>query len=208
MKKHATIHAAFVAAQTGFAPALKQSANPHFKSRYADLATCVDAVLDALNENGIGLMQVTHPSDNGVEVETRLIHESGSELSGGRLFVPAAKIDPQGFGSALTYARRFSLMACCGHAPEDDDGNAASARPSAPAQPARQVVPTAPAKKAAVELTAADGHMRSAMDAIAVAATMDELKTAYNAALALSNDPVERQGISTAKDKRKQELSK
>ncbi len=122
--------AAFLKAQKGFAPALKTSTNPHFKSRYADLSAVVEAVIDSLNENGIGLLQVTHPSTTGVAIETLLIHESGEKLSGGVLTVPAAKQDPQGYGSALTYARRYSLMATCGIAPEDDDGNAASKKPA------------------------------------------------------------------------------
>ena len=119
------ISAALVKAQRGFAPALKTSTNPHFKSRYADLAACVEAVLDALNLNGIMLMQKQHPCENGVSIETVFIHESGEQLSAGVLTVPAAKQDPQGYGSALTYARRYSLMAACGIAPEDDDGNSA-----------------------------------------------------------------------------------
>ena len=120
------ISAALVKAQKDFAPALKSSANPHFKSRYADLAACVEAVIDALNANGIFLMQKNYPSDNGVTVETVFIHESGETISGGILTVPATRHDAQGYGSALTYARRYSLMAACGIAPEDDDGNAAS----------------------------------------------------------------------------------
>lgn len=120
------IATALVKAQRAFAPALKTSTNPHFRSRYADLAACVEAVIDALNANGIALIQRTHDSDNGVAVETLLVHESGESISGGILHVPAAKHDPQGYGSALTYARRYSLMAACGIAPEDDDANAAS----------------------------------------------------------------------------------
>ena len=119
------IYSAFVAAQKGFAPALKTSTNPHFKSRYADLAACVEAVLDSLNEHGIGLIQRTYEDATGVTVETVFIHTSGQYLEGGKLHVPASKQDAQGYGSALSYARRYSLMAACGIAPEDDDGNAA-----------------------------------------------------------------------------------
>lgn len=119
---------AFVKAQKGFAPALKTANNPHFRSKYADLAACVEAVIDSLNANGIALLQQTHECADGVIVETVLLHESGEQITGGRLHVPAAKQDPQGYGSALTYARRYSLMAACGIAPEDDDGNAASKR--------------------------------------------------------------------------------
>ena len=123
------IAAALVKAQKKFSPALKTSTNPHFKSKYADLSACVEAVIDALNENGIALIQKTHECDSGVMVETVFVHESGEIFEAGKLHVPAAKNDPQGYGSALTYARRYSLMASCGIAPEDDDGNAASRQP-------------------------------------------------------------------------------
>lgn len=140
------VAAALVKAQRQFGSALKTSNNPHFKSRYADLATCVDAVLDALNSAGIALVQQTHECADGVIVETVFIHESGETLSAGKLHVPAGKHDPQGYGSALTYARRYSLMAACGIAPEDDDGNAAS-------QPKRT---PAPAPAAEVDKLSAD----------------------------------------------------
>jgi hypothetical protein len=133
MKNIAT---ALVKAQKDFAPALKDSNNPFFKTKYADLSACVKAVIDALNNNGIALVQKCHPCDDGVSVETIFIHESGELLDCGILHVPAAKNDPQGYGSALTYARRYSLMAACGIAPEDDDGNAASkGRPAPMANP-------------------------------------------------------------------------
>ncbi len=120
------ISAALVLAQKQFAPALKTNTNPHFKSKYVGLDGCVEAVIDALNDNGIYLMQKNHPNDTGIAVETIFIHESGESISGGVLTVPADKQNPQGYGSALTYARRYSLMAACGIAPEDDDGHAAS----------------------------------------------------------------------------------
>jgi len=124
------IASALVKAQKAFSPALKTATNPHFKSRYADLAACVEAVIDALNDNGIFLSQPQHLDETGVTVETIFMHESGETFSAGKLHVPAAKQDPQGYGSALTYARRYSLMAACGIAPEDDDGNAASKQPA------------------------------------------------------------------------------
>jgi hypothetical protein len=120
------IASALVKAQKAFGPALKTSTNPHFRSRYADLSACVEAVITGLNDNGIALIQQTHDSESGVCVETLFLHESGESLSAGKLHVPATKQDAQGYGSALTYARRYSLMAACGIAPEDDDGNAAS----------------------------------------------------------------------------------
>jgi len=116
------LFAALVKAQKAFGPALKSSTNPHFKSKYADLAACVEAVVDGLNNNGIMLMQTTHPCEDGVMVETLFLHESGEQMSAGKLHVPASKHDAQGYGSALSYARRYSLMAACGIAPTDDDG--------------------------------------------------------------------------------------
>jgi hypothetical protein len=119
------IYAAFVKAQSGFAPALKTSTNPHFRSKYVQLSGCIEAVVDALNAAGIGLIQRTSEDSTGVTVETVFVHESGEMMECGKLHVPASKQDAQGYGSALTYARRYSLMAAAGIAPEDDDGNGA-----------------------------------------------------------------------------------
>jgi hypothetical protein len=144
MKNIAT---ALVKAQKEFGPALKTSSNPHFRTKYADLSACIEAVIDGLNNNGIYLMQLTDESDTGIKIQTVFIHESGEQMSSGWLFVPAAKHDPQGFGSALTYARRYSIMVACGIAPADDDGNAASkpAPVAAPKPVAKPVeVPTPP----------------------------------------------------------------
>jgi hypothetical protein len=135
MENFSKVAAALVKAQKAFGPALKTSTNPHFRSRYADLSAVVEAVIDALNDNGIALTQRIHPSETGVCIETVFIHESGEVITSGPLYVPAAKQDAQGYGSALTYARRYSLMAACGVAAEDDDGNAATRR-TAPAAPA------------------------------------------------------------------------
>jgi hypothetical protein len=98
----------------------------------------VEAVIDALNAAGVFLMQKQHPNDGGVAVETIFLHESGESISAGILQVPASKQDAQGYGSALTYARRYSLMAACGIAPEDDDGNAAAKKPATPIIPAKE----------------------------------------------------------------------
>lgn len=135
-----SISSALVKAQKEFGPALKTSSNPHFRSKYADLSACVEAVIDGLNNNGIFLMQSSHLCEDGVTVETVFIHESGEQISAGKLHVPASKQDAQGYGSALTYARRYALMAACGIAPEDDDGNAAvrlkqAEKPAAPPPP-------------------------------------------------------------------------
>jgi hypothetical protein len=173
------IASALVKAQKAFGPALKSSSNPHFKSRYADLAACVEAVIDGLNSNGIMLMQQTHECEDGVTVETMFIHESGETFSAGKLHVPAAKQDPQGYGSALTYARRYSLMAACGIAPEDDDGNAASKK--------RDPQPL--------------------IDACLKAETLDALKTGFAAGYkALQGDKDSLALLENAKNTRKQQL--
>jgi len=143
-----TIAAAFVKAKRSFGPALKDKTNPAFRSKYADLGACIDAVEDALLANGIAFIQETSEDATGVTVETVFVHESGETLRCGKLHVPAAKQDPQGYGSALTYARRYSLMAACGIAPEDDDGNAAS---KATARPATRSAPKSGVKAAVLE---------------------------------------------------------
>ena len=120
------IASALVKAKKAFNPALKDKTNPAYRSKYADLSACIEAVEVGLLDNGIFMYQRTFEDATGVTVETVFIHESGEQLECGKLHVPAAKQDPQGYGSALTYARRYSLMAACGIAPEDDDGNAAS----------------------------------------------------------------------------------
>ena len=127
------IATAFIKAKREFSPALKDKTNPAFRSKYADLGACLEAVNEALLNNWIALTQRTHPDEHGVTVETVLMHESGETISSGPLHVPAVKQDAQGFGSAMTYARRYSLMAVCGIAPEDDDGSAASAHKPASA---------------------------------------------------------------------------
>jgi len=165
------VSAALVKAQKAFGPALKSSTNPHFKSRYADLSACVEAVIDALNDNGIALIQRNIECESGVCVETVFVHESGESLSSGPLHVPAAKQDPQGYGSALTYARRYSLMAACGIAPEDDDGNAATSaknaqRPAQRPDPAQEVINGVKAGDASGAATYLAGLSESAMMAI------------------------------------------
>lgn len=165
------VSAALVKAQKAFGPALKSSTNPHFKSRYADLSACVEAVIDALNDNGIALIQRNIECESGVCVETVFVHESGESLSSGPLHVPAAKQDPQGYGSALTYARRYSLMAACGIAPEDDDGNAATSakraqKPASKPDPAQEVINGVKAGDASGAASYLAGLSESAMNAI------------------------------------------
>ena len=123
------IATALAKAQTNMGKALKQANNPHFRSKYADLGNVMDACLPALNEAGIALIQPTGEDEHGRFVETILIHgESGESLTC-RVPLIVSKNDMQGYGSAVTYARRYGLMAMAGIAPEDDDGNAAAKAP-------------------------------------------------------------------------------
>ncbi len=134
----ANVAAALAKAQGAMQHALKDAENPHFKSKYADLASVIDACRAALAANGIAIHQVTYDADNGVIVNTMLLHESGEWLDSGPVFVPVAKGDAQGHGSAYTYARRYSLSLAVGIAQDDDDGNAAaSAKPDNTASAAR-----------------------------------------------------------------------
>lgn len=192
MQKIAT---AFVKAKKEFSPALKDKTNPAFRSKYADLGACLEAVNDALLNNGIALVQRTSEDSTGVTVETVFLHESGETMESGKLHVPAAKQDPQGYGSALTYARRYSLMTACGIAPEDDDGNTATdakrrqdAQPPAPAvdmsPKARAARITAGVKAgdasgAAVVLANETEKVRDAIWAFLDAQTQDELTSVW-----------------------------
>lgn len=119
---------ALIAAQGEFAPAVKRKTNPAFRSKYVDLEGVLDAVTPALLAHRIALVQQPDLIDGVLVLVTRLIHESGEWL-GCTYPINPVKHDPQGEGSALTYARRYSAMTLCGIAPEDDDGNAASQRP-------------------------------------------------------------------------------
>ena len=129
-----SIIAALAKALPELESAKKNKANPAFKSKYADLAAVIEA-LEPIRKHGLWYRQVLHESSEGVNVETIYIHEGGDTLSAGSLYMPATKRDAQGFGSALTYARRYSLQAAFGLATEDDDGNAAVKSAPAVSQP-------------------------------------------------------------------------
>ncbi len=135
-----SIASALASAQINMGKALKQSSNPHLKSKYADLGSVMDACLPALNESGIAVIQPAGEDENGRFVETIFIHgESGERLSC-RVPLIIDQNNMQRYGSAVTYARRYGLMAMAGIAPEDDDGHAASQ--SAPQQQQRNAAPT------------------------------------------------------------------
>ena len=132
---------ALLKAQGEFAPAVKAKVNPHFKSKYVPLDAVLDAIAEPLRKNGIGILQPTDVQDARIMLVTRLVHESGEWIEG-RYPVHPVKADPQGEGSALTYARRYALMALVGIAPEDDDGNAAVKAAEKAAANVTRILPT------------------------------------------------------------------
>jgi len=179
------IAAAFIKAKKAFAPAIKNASNPHFKSKYADLAACIEAVDEPFLANGIAMYQETFEDATGVTVETVLLHESGEIIRCGRLHVPASKQDPQGYGSALTYARRYSLMAACGIAPEDDDGNAAS-KPAKPKTTGLDEAAAIAAMRGAPDIQTLNKYYQSAMERASNAQA-----TTLEAAYAVAKDVLE-----------------
>ena len=120
---------ALAKAQGEITGALKESANPFFKSRYADLASCWDACRGPLSKNSLAVFQAAETTEHGLVLTTTLAHGSGQWMRSS-LGVTPKDDSPQSMGSALTYARRYALTAMVGIAQVDDDGNAASGRPS------------------------------------------------------------------------------
>lgn len=141
MENVAKLAAALAKAQGEIKPALKDSSNPAFKgTKYADLTAVWDACREALKTNGIAVVQAPNFDGQEVWLETTLLHSSGEHITG-RYPLRPTKSDPQGYGSALTYARRYSLAAMIGVvADDDDDGNAATKRDGGEPAPRRPEV--------------------------------------------------------------------
>lgn len=169
----AKLTAALVKAQAEVQNPTKNKANPHFKSTYADLPAVLEAVVPVLNAHGLAVCQLLSEYAGYPALTTVLTHESG-EFYESTINLRPAKTDPQGVGSAITYLRRYSLLALAGvAADDDDDGNAAcrppagrSAEPPMPPRPAPPP-PKTPNDKARVAKYAQD---------IAQAADMTALK--------------------------------
>lgn len=167
----AALAASLSKAQSSIEGAKKDSTNPHFRSKYADLASVWDACRAALTSNGLSIIQLPGKDEGGYFLETILAHSSGEWIASKLVFVPV-KDDPQGLGSALTYARRYGLSAIVGIAPEDDDAEASHGRGETkvegtpvktvplPQRPAQREKPAAPApaqrEEKYVPATAAD----------------------------------------------------
>lgn len=141
-------------AQGEILDAAKAAENPYFKSKYADLAAVRGVIREPMAKHGLSLVQLPKTVDGGVEVETMLLHSSGQYIKSS-LFMPAAKNDAHGIGSAITYARRYSIMSILSLATEDDDGNAAV--DSVKRTPPKAVPPKTADAAFAVGVALADG---------------------------------------------------
>lgn len=112
-------------AQKDIRHATKDSTNPHFKSHYASLTSVIEASREGLNKNGLAIFQVSSIENGEPALDTLLAHVSGQWIKARYLLRPD-KPTPQGYGSALSYARRYSLLSILNLSAEDDDGNAAT----------------------------------------------------------------------------------
>ncbi len=136
-------------AQSEMSGAKKKAKNPFFKSNYANLEEVIHCIKEPFADNGLSFMQFPVAEDGFAGVETIIMHNSGEWISN-ELMLKVSKNDPQGMGSAITYARRYGLQAAVGVPSEDDDGNAAT-------RPARSpVAKTAPSRPAPVKAKPAD----------------------------------------------------
>lgn len=187
--KHSGLYSALAAAQAEMGRARKDSTNPHFRSSYADLASVMDACMPALTRHGIAVIQPPGEDEMGRYVKTILTHSETGETVECRVPLIVAKNDMQGFGSAVTYARRYGLMSMAGVAPDDDDGNAAA---EAPPKEERRAGPS----KAAIDTATAS---------LSGAESLDQLKDIWSG---LPKPVQSSPAVITAKDKRKGELEK
>ena len=121
---------ALAKAQGMIGGALKDSENPFFKSKYADLKSVWSVIKQPLSTNGLSVVQTPETSENGVKINTMLLHSSGQWISS-YVGVPVGKKDAQGLGSAISYGRRYALASIVGVYQEDDDGNNSSGEENA-----------------------------------------------------------------------------
>ena len=140
----AAIAAALAKAQGVIEGAVKDKTNPAFRSRYADLGAVWEAIRLPLSGNGLSVLQQISTDDNRVACTTLILHSSGEWIEFAPFVVPVSKQDAQGFGSAATYCRRYSLMAAVGIAPVDDDGEGAVGRNAAHDKSSKPAVPREP----------------------------------------------------------------
>ncbi len=159
----AALAKALAAAQGELEDAKKDGVNPHFKNKYATLSSVRAAITPVFSKHGLSVVQLNEPhGDAGVCVVTLLMHESGEWIRS-RLFVPVSKKDAQGFGSALSYARRYALAAIANIASDEDDDAEHASKPAAVSKPTE--VKASPG----VEVDALEKGLRDATDADSMA---------------------------------------
>ena len=146
-----TLSEALSVAQGDLTGAIKDSNNPFFKSKYADLAAVQDAIRGPFSKNGLAYIQTTEIHETGVVVITMLTHKSGEWIRG-KLRMTPTKNDPQGIGSCITYARRYALAAIAGIAQVDDDAEGAISRKAAKITPNPQAMELLNASQSMSEL--------------------------------------------------------
>ena len=162
--------------------------NPHFKSKYASLESVIKAVKPSLLKHGILYRQVSKYTENGICIET-IFHGHGEELGTGEIFLPVDKRTSQGFGSALTYARRYSLSLACGiGSEEDDDGNQAEKEVGKKPVPKKTPVKEEPVKEEPKQEDDfdyneawAEAFVDGFLKVVTIAETPDEVKSQYKA---------------------------
>lgn len=202
---HANAWCALAAAQAEFSSPKKDSTNPAFRSKYADLANVVEAVAPALSRHGLAFLHYVDARDIGAGSEQCMVTALVHGKSNTRIECPVplilGKRDMQGFKSATTYAKRIGLESVTGVAPDDDDGNAAAANP-----PARD---TRPAQEPAFNTQEAAKRIAAKLSSVR---DLDELSAAWKSeqatiALIRASDPEQATHLTAIKDKRKNDLA-
>lgn len=202
------IYTALAKSQCEFEAATKNAANPHLKTKYANLQSYLDEARPVLAKNGIAVVQTARTEKQDAVlyagVRTVLVHSSGQSIDCGELMLPVATPTAQGIGSSLTYARRYALASCLALSADDDDGHAASTKVKPKVVESEQSVADA-------LMTSVDwaGELKSLKGRLAGAKTKGELLEAWNdAAEAVKGGmPKEWLGeLTVLKDKRKAEL--
>lgn len=161
---------ALASAQAELSPAAKNAQNPHLKNRYADIAAVYEAIRETLPKHGLSVSQIIMPHESKARVRTLLMHKSGQWLASECLMPLDRNGGPQGMGSAITYARRYSLSAIVGVVSEDDDdAEAAQPRRQQQAQPQQRRESVQPRRPEPVRQTApkqqGDGQVDMITDA-------------------------------------------
>ena len=158
----------------------KNAKNPHFRSDYANLEAVLDVIDQPLRDQNLLVIQEPTAAEGGIQVNLSLWSLEGERMDFAPIFVPVNRNDAQAVGSAITYARRYQLMAVFGLAPSDDDGNAAAASPPKGVHQPNDATPEQKVK-------AIDENLES-ITAIKEALAKDDLYTAYEVAHELDDD--------------------